>query len=206
MTDGNFSRRQVDQAIDRAVREMMQVDPRPGLRRRVLARVERDARTPRLFSAPGSRLRRVRGSWLLLPAAAVMALVVVAIVIPSMRHPRADSQNAAPPQAALPAPRDLPGRPAVPAPVAVIPERARAAASTPQRTSIFGERRDRVSAASVQRAPEGARPLPSAASASDEASPALPRIVMPPLMEVTEIRVRPIEIQAITLPALSPPR
>ena len=29
----------VDRAIDRAVREMMQVDPPPGLRRRVLARL-----------------------------------------------------------------------------------------------------------------------------------------------------------------------
>jgi hypothetical protein len=33
--------KQIDHAIDRAVREMMQVDPRPGMRARVIARVSR---------------------------------------------------------------------------------------------------------------------------------------------------------------------
>src|SRR5215212_7388232 len=59
----------LDRAIDRAVRDMMQVDPPPGLRRRVLSRLE----------APSARRTFVLApySW----AAAVLLIVVVGMIV-----------------------------------------------------------------------------------------------------------------------------
>jgi hypothetical protein len=192
MTDGNFPRRQIDEAIDRAVREMMQVDPRPGLRRRVLARLERRSRV------------RFRGSFFLLPAAAVIA-IILAIVLPAMRQASPEVTTATPVQSASNTPRELPSAPAPPAPAAAATRPVRPPAVPARTVSIFGDRRDRVSASSVPPvvADAGATSAPAAA---EDVSPGLPRIVMTPLVEVSEIRVRPIEIQAITLPALPPRR
>lgn len=192
MTDGNFPRRQIDEAIDRAVREMMQVDPRPGLRRRVLARLERRSRA------------RFRSSFGVLPAAAVMA-IILAIVLPALRQASREVGRSTPVHSASNTPRELPSGPPIPAPVAVVPRPVRPPGLQARPVSIFGERRDRVSASSVPPVVVDAG-WTSGPAAAEDASPGLPRIVMTPLVEVGEIRVKPIEIQAITLPALPPRR
>ena len=65
-----YQRRAIDEAIDRAVGEMMELDPRPGLRRRVLSRIEKPF---------GRRALWWRGSLVMLPAAALL-LIIVAVV------------------------------------------------------------------------------------------------------------------------------
>ncbi len=63
-----MTERRLDEAIDRTVREMMDVDPRPGLSRRVRARLD----------AP-------RATWLTLPrlaaGAALVGVAIIAIVL-----------------------------------------------------------------------------------------------------------------------------
>jgi hypothetical protein len=86
----------VDRSIDRAVREMLDLEPRADLRARIIDRIER----PR---------RRFRWTWMIVPAAAA-ALLVIAIaaglrkttVVPLPSHPM-DSGVAVPaPQAPSP--------------------------------------------------------------------------------------------------------
>jgi len=72
----------LDQAIDRAVRKMMHVDPPAGLRRRVLSRIEAAPSTRRFMgSLSAGRPRR----WSLMPAyavgAAALAILVLAVVV-----------------------------------------------------------------------------------------------------------------------------
>lgn len=191
MSDSSFPRRAVEDAIDRAVREMMQADPRPGLRRRVLARLERGSEGPWVLGSVGPW---VRGSWgprLLIPAAAVGAIVLALVFVPSGDKPLEVAET--------PAPSALPAPPARSAPSESARERARVRSA-----SIFGPRRDRVSAASID------RPVTPASSlvpfVVEDAPSRLTPIVMTPLPHVNEIRVAPIEIQRITVPALSPPR
>lgn len=188
MSDSSFPRRAVEDAIDRAVREMMQADPRPGLRRRVLARLERGSEGPWVLGSVGPW---VRGSWgprLLIPAAAVGAIVLALVFVPSGDKPLEVAETPA---------RSAPSEP--PAPSESARERARVRSA-----SIFGHRRDRVSAASID------RPVTPASSlvpfVVEDAPSRLTPIVMTPLPHVNEIRVAPIEIQRITVPALSPPR
>src|SRR5687767_9849813 len=68
MTNHNFPRRLLDDAIDHAVRELVHGDPRPGFRRRVLDRIHQP---------------QARRSWwprLVLPAAAAAAILLAIIV------------------------------------------------------------------------------------------------------------------------------
>jgi hypothetical protein len=71
----------IDRAIDRAVRDMMQVDPPLGLRRRVLSQIAEPKR---------------RQSYLL-PGFALVALVVVGIISMTVLHEHADAPT--PPKA-----------------------------------------------------------------------------------------------------------
>src|SRR5687767_12230853 len=94
-------RGRLDTAIDRAVRGMMQIDPRPGLRHRVAGRLEAPGRR-RLWLGPA------------LASAALLAVVLVSIVwlrAPQTDPARAPQVAAAPPSAPLPRPevaRELP--------------------------------------------------------------------------------------------------
>ena len=203
MTNDNSPDGRLDDAIDRAVREMMQVDPRPGLRRRVLARLERSAHGPGLRAAPDTWLRRFRGSFFLLPAAAVIAMVL-AIVIPAVRPSAPDVKSAPPAQTASGHHESSRPRQRFPRPGRL--PRNRLVRPCPRRRAL------RSSASGVIGSPPRACNLPSSTrerfprSPRRTSQPGFARIVMTPLVEVSEIRIRPIEIQAITLPALSPPR
>jgi hypothetical protein len=75
----------IDRAIDRAVRKMMQVDPPPGLRRRVMARIEQPQR--RSFFVPAFAV-----------AAAGVAVLVLGVI--ATLNDRADRVPAAAPTTA----------------------------------------------------------------------------------------------------------
>lgn len=88
----------IDRAIDRAVREMVQVDPRPGLRRRVLRRLEAD---PRPWPRIGLRYASV---------AAALAIVIATVIFTRDRgiEPDANRIPARSAAAAAPAPPNPP--------------------------------------------------------------------------------------------------
>jgi hypothetical protein len=99
-----MTERRLDEAIDRAVRDMMDVDPRPGLTRRVLARLDEPLRGS--LTVPVRRLA---------VAAAALAVVAIAAALlvnrtPAPIGPRVSSvQDTA--LAAQPAARVLPPTP-----------------------------------------------------------------------------------------------
>lgn len=134
---------QLDGAIDRAVREMMTVDPRPGLRHRV---------THAIKTPP----RRTYG---LRFGVATLGLVMVALVSLMVWRP---SERAAPvhaPQVAVTAPAapapPLAAPQAVEPPMLAAPPSAEAAGvrprvpPSPTPESIFGPRQGKVAAASI---------------------------------------------------------
>ncbi len=125
----------IDRAIDRAVREMMQVDPPPGLRRRVLARLDRPAK------------RRSQ----LLPqfASAAVALAVLVVSLTQMWY---RAERPTPPKAPVvatrsielvQAPPDQLNRSPKPAPI------TRERIAMPHITNVFGNRTGEVSAVTV---------------------------------------------------------
>ena len=162
----------IDRAIDRAVRDMMQVDPPAGLRRRVLARL----------NECGER----RGHLLPQFAFAAVALVVVLLSGTEMWY---RTQVPTPPQAPVMAK-------APPAPVvdieAVIRQKTfssevaipgqvtRERIPIPHITSVFGNRSGAVSAATVE---TGRR-----------------QIVVPPLT-IVPLSARPVVIEPLVLPS-----
>lgn len=128
----------IDRAIDRAVREMMQVDPPPGLRRRVLARLDQ----------PGQRRRH------LLPrfAFATATLVVVLLSVTELWYRSDAPMPPGPPKVAKPIEltttppptriefngRDIPGARITKEPIRM-----------PRVTNVFGNRPTEVSAATI---------------------------------------------------------
>ena len=177
----------LDRAIDRAVREMVQVDPPPGLRRRVLSRLDADTR-------PAARIT-VRYAW----AAAAFVVVLAAVMF---TRGRPDAPVAAVPvasQAAVvpaPAPEVRPVAPQPPAAAPrATPRRAtREAIPMPRVSNVFGPRSRGVTAASDSGA-EAIR-TPPASSASEQPG-AVPPLVSPPLTAA------PIETPAIVIPPLT---
>jgi hypothetical protein len=127
--------RQIDDAIDRAVREMMSVDPPAGLRARVLARLD-------------DRSRREWSLLTLLGAGAAVAVALVVLLLVWRAPERGEPEMAT----SRPAPESpVPARPApeppvrMPAPPPTTPERP-AADSRPRlaRSPIRSERPDRL--------------------------------------------------------------
>ena len=163
----------IDRAIDRAVRDMMQVDPPPGLRRRVLARLN-DSTDRRSYLLPRY-------------AVAVMALMVLVASITLLRD---GVEPPAPPKApvmATPAPAPA-IEPVFPTDVAAAPVSTPAAQITreqirmPRVTNVFGTRRNEASAATID---SGKR-----------------EIVVPPLA-IVPLSARPIVIEPLIVPRLT---
>ena len=197
-----YQRRAIDEAIDRTVGEMMEIDPRPGLRRRVQSRIEKPF---------GRRALWWRGSFVMLPAAALLLIIVAVVTSRWPESPVEVAQTSAPLAPSAPsAPVAPPAAPSAPPAAPSAAPAAPAAAAVPPLPSrsdaLFGPRRDRVSAASIaSSAPASAfvDPIPTV----DEAGSLTPApIVVSPLPQMQELRIAPIEIQRITVPALSPPR
>jgi hypothetical protein len=171
----------LDLAIDRAVREMLDVEPRAGLRARVVALIE----TRRFVNL------RV-ASWIMIPLAAA-AVLILAILPPRQTHPSVQPQ---PPVVAARGATLLPGR-HVPAP-------ALAERLSPAAAPVSSSRRQhgRATAADV------AGPAPGDDTSSNiEAlapiapitiAPVRPRSIAPseiavaPLTPIPEIQVSPL--------------
>ena len=127
----------LDSAIDEAVRELMQIDPRPGLRHRVGASIRSQSEQERRRFGAGF-------AW-----AAAVAVVVLATVF-LLRSPEPSRPEVAPQVVAGPpvAPAVAPPAPAsAESPIQTPPTKARRSAPSPE--SIFGPRTTRVAATSV---------------------------------------------------------
>jgi hypothetical protein len=189
MNDTNPHGGAVDRAIDRAVRQMMSADAPPGLRRRVLARIEGPAPGAALFPR-------------LAMAAAALALVVLAVVMlrpspqPATEVVRTQAEPApATPPVPAPTPAARPIEAARHAQVTAAAPRRPAVTSEeirmPRITNVFGARTVRADAAAaaddVVFSQEDARP-----SASD-----LPGV--PPPISVPPITIAPLQIERLRL-------
>jgi hypothetical protein len=135
--NGRQKTTRLDVAIDRAVREMLDVEPPAGLRGRVMDRIS-------VASAFGRKRRFQRKAWALLPIAAA-AVIVLAVMIPWHRDTRLVNLSPGPapaPRAVTTARRPAPG-PTAPssAPLAMSPPSgatpaSRTAAQRPESEAI----------------------------------------------------------------------
>jgi hypothetical protein len=146
----------LDRAIDRAVREMMQVDPAPGLRRRVLSRI----------NAPAERRSRPAMRYAFAAMAAVAVTAVSFTLIPGQMEPPAPPKAPSPVVATGVPPVDLEAVLStyrVTGPSVSVPTNSaqisREPIHMPRVTNVFGGQRSGVSAATVRLAPETLAPL-----------------------------------------------
>jgi hypothetical protein len=190
----NDRRTRIDDAIDRAVRDLVRRDPPAGFRRRVLSRL--DSRARRTLLWPG-----------VATAAAALAVVTMTFVMrteppaPAAPVQHASTSEPAPPAAlpAAPAPQGRASEPAAP------PRVRRAPASEPLRMATFGPRSGRVSAASVT---EGTPPDATAVEPvpEDVTLPAPPPLAVGAIEPPPPLAIQPIVVVPIQIPQISPPR
>jgi hypothetical protein len=182
----------VDAAIDRAVREIMSAEPRPGFRHRVLER---------LTDAPPARWTWARVTVGIATAAATL---VAAIWLSAPEHSTAPTA----PTVARQQPTEVAPPPASPTPGTeveqpVVKKPLRPPASLPARprTQVPQPPPGRVEATSLPRVQpqqlEGVKPT---------AVNAVEPILLPPLQPVPAVDVRRLIIERITIQPLSPPR
>lgn len=194
MKRGNTRRQDTDAfdaAIDRAVRELMDVEPRADLRGRIIARIER----PRVLAGrvfrPG-----VRWTWVLAPVAAA-ALVVIAVVLMRPATPTevprtgTDIVLRAPetPAEAPPVARREEPRAPSPARLAVPPARQAHAAAAIADDTIFRSARPDEGFAVVD-----ALPAPPPIVVNTIAAPAS---TQPADLDIAPLRVAPLEVNAL---------
>jgi hypothetical protein len=189
MSDYHFERRSMDDAIDDAVRDMIRRDPRPGLRRRVLAKI-------------GAPVRSASTRWLIAPAG-VLTGVLLAGVLFNRNTPGVPMTTATPSVAAQPAPGlSLPpareGRNTAAQetpPRGVVRHGSTAASRAPARTAgIFGAPTGRASAASVS------APVEPQDLAPSDAGGALPGVTFesaPPELVVPALQIQPLQLPAL---------
>jgi hypothetical protein len=188
----------IDQAIDRAVRKMMQVDPPAGLRRRVMARIESPPSTRRFLGS--LRTGAPRRSFFVPAyaiAAAALAIVVLGVVATRNGHVTPSPVNAPATTVAVKA-RAADSRIApAPRPDATTPPRSqrivaprrpgfrREPIPMPQVADIFGTRTTAIAAAADPTA-DAVWTAPAAPDVEDSlAAPAplvVPPIAMPPIV------------------------
>jgi hypothetical protein len=192
-----------DAAIDRAVRELMNGEPKPGFRERVLARLDDESRTHWL----GSTL-----AWPRLGFAAIAVAIVFALALwmrpfdrtaePELANvrPQVVEQPAAPPtpERAVPAPAPVPRiADRQPSPDVVKP---RPGATAERALSTTTDRR--VAAASIKPAEEA---LERTATSAPIDPGSIPPLNVRPL-ETPEIIVRPLAVGPLMIVPLLPPR
>lgn len=200
-------RGRLDHAIDRAVREMVQVDPRPGLRHRVANRLTQADASGAAHLAIFAVLQRYAG------IAAAAALLIAAAVFGLLRGPEpgpevevVESTPVTSPVAAEPSqPPVTESQPVIePAGVAAAEAVPPPATSPipPARDGIFGERNGRIRAANLP-----ADRADVAADADLLIEPALPLVDggIQPIEAITiePIRLAPLTIRPVTLSAPS---
>jgi len=144
----------IDRAIDRAVRDMMQIDPPAGLRRRVLARLG-DSKRPQRH-APWAQI-----------AFAIVAAMLVVIAAPRMWYRAEQPMAPRPPALAIGAPAPVVDVESVMShasvvgqPVSIPGQVTRESIRMPRVGNVFGNGRGEVSAATTENASRtGARHL-----------------------------------------------
>ena len=184
MSNQSFPRRLLDDAIDRAVHELVQADPGPGFRRRVISKL----------NSPVTRTTW-RPIWLV-PVGALAAIVLLAVWLrPGTPSPAAPTQTHIVAQAPVVPP---PVAPLAQAPVRSEPVRKTLAAREPVVQFTFGPRTDRVAATSVPAVTEGDAPLPPPAATTESAT-ALAPLQIGPLQSPAPITLAPIVIRPIVL-------
>ena len=187
MTNNNYPRRLLDDAIDRAVHELVQAEPRPGLRRRVIAKVNAPAK---------------QSSWavrFLLPAATMAAIVLLAVWLRPVAPPaQAPAPQVVQQQPTVPPPQVQPRAPiaGAPAPAPVLVRRSSPRPQPPVQFT-FGAPTDRVSATSVTEPTDRSTiPVESVGAPAIDSLMALPPIHIAPI-EVKPIVIKPIEVKPI---------
>ena len=176
MTNQNFPRRLLDDAIDHAVRELVQTDARPGFRRRVLDRL----------AAPPARR-----SWLprvLIPASAFAVIVLAVILMRPERDTPAPTVAANPP---VTSPVTSPAAPPTPSSDDVPPRRV--PRPEPSVAFSFGARSDRVTATNIREIEEPVLPM----MPLEEDVPVLPPLELAPLPALADITLKPIELRPL---------
>ena len=183
------SEARIDHAIDRAVRDMMHVDPRPGFRGRVLARLD-----------PEPVRRSVPALWRFAVLAGAVAVLVLAVmvVVPDRRSelpkqsaqqatPKAQSvSRAVPPSSSRSEATVLPGtRQRGPTRTHTIPAEA---LTMPRVSNVFGDRNAGVAGAAV----ETETVWPAPAVNADEPSGTLTPLSIPPLEPPAPIVIAPL--------------
>ena len=183
--------RDIDDAIDHAVRDIMRLEPRAGFRGRVLGRLEQAGRA-------------ANASWFTLPGFAVaMAVLAMAIAIAALlRTNGAVAPADAPVVAQKEAPAPVEVRPIAPPAPATVEPSAKTPAVRPRREpAVVFPPPGVVTAASVPdpaAVPAGASPGPGAGSELIVITPA-PLAIMP-------LIVPPIVIPPIVIAPTRPPR
>ena len=193
MSKHNYPRRLLDDAIDRAVHEIMQAEPRPGFRRRVLGKLNEPA---------------ARRSWvptLLAPVAALVAVLTIAIWLrpaPPVLAPSPDAVAKRAPETASPVATEKPAAaPQIPA-VAPPETRRRPPARRESVPFTFGPPTGRATATSVSKPAAGTVDVPEPQASPVTVDPSLRQIA--PLIQPAPIPLRPIELKDIML--MIPPR
>jgi len=173
----------LDDAIDRAVREMMDVEPRPGMRQRVFARLDEPRNS--ILTAPR-----------LATAAAVLAalLVLTFMIRSSERAPDAIVVQDRPPAAATGAsmePRDV-----EPKPTQAVYTRAKVTTPRKQDIPVRAASVDTVETTDGTVRIEPMTPMEPISIAKLEPEPIVSG----------EIRIKPLTIEQIEIAPLTPPR
>ena len=191
MSDSRFPRRTIDDEIDRVVRDLVELDPMPGLRRRVLSRLERTDSTfefgPRVFVPVGVLLVLLIGVLVWRPNATPSTPQVVAQNPASASPPAAATRPTTPALSQLTAPEVKP-----------VPRVTRAVTAP---KAVFGPPSGRVTATSLA----GRSAARSAAVLADAVPRPGTREDVPAFtpIAIAPIRIVPLELQRLSVPPLS---
>ena len=187
---GGAADSRLDRAIDRAVRDMVQVDPRPGFRSRVLAHLDREpARSPMFMR------------FALAAGALAVLLLAVMVMMPDRRSelPPSAPPREAPPLTTTPRAATSPGPPVAAANMAPpkAATRIRQAARRgvrepipmPRVANVFGSRNAGVAATSADA--DAVWPAPGGESREDRPG-LLPSLVIPVVEPPAPIAIAPL--------------
>lgn len=185
--------RDVDAAIDRAVREIMSAEPRPGFKHRVLRR---------LHEGPAQRWTLAR----LATLATATAASLLALWLLSPRSPQAPDTRVATQHAPAPVTRPAPG-PDAPRPEPPVRSAPPARTAVPSPPPVLRQPPPgRVEAASIVVEDVRSEPAIAAMPALAELDPIRIAPLLTEPLRLRELSIPALTIEPITIAPLSPPR